>query len=283
MSIALHHAEWLNLMGTDISGPFPTMPVLEEFFPNGLDSIDATTTRPLRQAYGEWREAPASTLHTWVLFVLHELLELPEHDVGGGQSMPPQCLAELPEFNETVRPDYVLLEPAQGSKIRQPVMLISIYKPGIRLEAPLAGSRSSWSPAQRMAKLCKAGKVSLGLVTDGERWMLVHAPWGQTVTYVSWYSAFWLEEPLTLRAFITLLHHRRFFGLTEEEALPRLMERSAHEQHRVTDTLGRQVRSAMTELLRAIDGIDRQAQRTRAIPLFKHIHPPLCSMKRRSP
>lgn len=51
------------------------------------------------------------------------------------------------------------------------------------------------------------------------------------------------------------------------------MERSAHEQHRVTDTLGRQVRSAMTELLRAVDNIDRHAAITGGIPLIIHIQP----------
>ena len=273
MSITQHHSEWLSLMSGDVSGPFLTMPVLEELLPNGLDTIDSSITRPVRQACDDWISNPVGIQHAWVNFVLQSVLEFPASDLVSDQSIPPHCLAELPEFAETVRPDYALLEPAQGSKQREPVLLITVYKPGTKLEVPLAGSRSTWSPAQRMAELCKSSKVPLGLVTDGERWMLVHAPWGQTVSYVSWYASLWLEEPLTLRAFITLLHHRRFFGLTEEETLLKLMERSANEQHRVTDALGRQVRSAMTELLRAVDTIDRQATVTGGIPLIIHIQP----------
>ena len=47
--------------------------------------------------------------------------------------------------------------------------------------------------------------VALGLVTNGEHWMLVFAPRGETTGYASWYGALWLDEPITLRAFHSLL------------------------------------------------------------------------------
>ncbi|MBO0237181.1 hypothetical protein, partial [Vibrio parahaemolyticus] len=74
----------------------------------------------------------------------------------------------------------------------------------------------------------------LGLVTDGERWMLVHAPVGSVATFASWYARLWGQEPDTLRAFVSFLGVRRAFG-PEEERLPALFERSLEHQDEVTD------------------------------------------------
>ena len=45
MSIARHHAEWLSLI--EISGPFLSMPVLLDIFPQGLDAHDPDLSRVL--------------------------------------------------------------------------------------------------------------------------------------------------------------------------------------------------------------------------------------------
>ena len=71
--------------------------------------------------------------------------------------------------------------------------------------------------------------VRLGLVTNGEHWMLVDAPKGETTGYASWYANLWLEEPITLRAFRTLLGADRFFGVPEDETLEALLDKSADE------------------------------------------------------
>ncbi|MGL4551651.1 MAG: hypothetical protein ACRC33_10720, partial [Gemmataceae bacterium] len=54
MSIARHHAEWLSLLET--SGPFLSMPVLLEAFPQGLDAHDADHHRRMRVGHGEWED-----------------------------------------------------------------------------------------------------------------------------------------------------------------------------------------------------------------------------------
>ena len=54
MSIARHHAEWLSLLET--SGPFLSMPVLLEAFPQGLDAHDPEHHRMLRFGHGEWED-----------------------------------------------------------------------------------------------------------------------------------------------------------------------------------------------------------------------------------
>ena len=55
MSTTSVHDDWLSLI--EISGPFLAVPVLKEAFPQGLEELDATKRKRLRQAYEEWREA----------------------------------------------------------------------------------------------------------------------------------------------------------------------------------------------------------------------------------
>ena len=123
----------------------------------------------------------------------------------------------------------------------------------------LPGRRCAWSTARRMAELCRASGVTLGLVSDGRQFMLVHACQNKTTTFVTWEADIWLEERITLRSFVTLLHRRRFFSLAEAQTLPCLLEKSADAQQSVTDKLGLQVRGAITEFLRALDRLDRNA------------------------
>ena len=82
----------------------------------------------------------------------------------------------------------------------------------------------------------------LGLVTNGEQWMLVDAPKGETTGFASWFASLWFEEPLTLRAFRTLLGVHRFFAVPDDETLEAMLKESATNQQEVTDRLGYQVR-----------------------------------------
>ena len=74
MSVARHHAEWLSLL--EISGPFLSMPVLLQAFPQGLDARDAAQAGELRAAYEEWADnqgglRPEPEIHAaWVRYVL---------------------------------------------------------------------------------------------------------------------------------------------------------------------------------------------------------------------
>ncbi|MGZ0174951.1 MAG: Eco57I restriction-modification methylase domain-containing protein, partial [Planctomycetales bacterium] len=99
--------------------------------------------------------------------------------------------------------------------------------------------------------------VPLGLVTNGDQWMVVYAPPSETSGYASWYSTLWLEEQKTLAAFRTLLSLHRFFGVPDDQMLvPMLAESAAHQQE-VTDQLGSQVRSAVEILIQSLDRADQ--------------------------
>ncbi|MDW8217291.1 MAG: hypothetical protein RML57_06785 [Acidobacteriota bacterium] len=112
-----------------------------------------------------------------------------------------------------------------------------------------------------MTTLLHGVGLRLGLVTNGEHWRLVPAPRGETAGLASWYAMLWLEEPLTLRAFRSLLRARRFFGVPDDETLEALLAKSAARQQDVTDQLGDQVRRAVEVLVRALDRADQDAGR----------------------
>ncbi|MEI7768496.1 MAG: type IIL restriction-modification enzyme MmeI, partial [Chloroflexales bacterium] len=110
----------------------------------------------------------------------------------------------------------------------------------------------------RMMALLHGTGVRLGLVTNGEQWMLVDAPRGETTGFVTWHARLWLEEPLTLRAFASLLGAHMLFGRPENASLEALLTASASDQQELTDQLGLQVRQAVELLVSAIDAADRE-------------------------
>jgi len=142
-----------------------------------------------------------------------------------------------------------------------PRLLVQVYPPTQALEKPIAGRHWKASPATRMMELLHATDVRLGLITNGEHWMLVDAPKGETTGFASWYATLWSEEPLTLRAFRSLLGVSRFFSVADDETLEAMLAESATHQQEVTDRLGYQVREAVEEIIRALDRIDQDERR----------------------
>src|SRR5579875_2948822 len=253
MSIARHHAEWLSLV--EVSGPFLSMPVLLEAFRDGLEAHDPDHHRLLRLAHDEWEAKPnnPATHNAWIRFVLRKTLDFAPEALLEGQAIPQTLHAEVAEQHEILRPDLVLKEPATS----KPRLLIQMYPASQDLTKPVPGLSWKASPDTRMTELLHKTGVRLGLVTNGERWMLVDAPRGETTGFASWYATLWLEEPITLRAFRSLLGLHRFFGVDEKETLERLLEKSAANQQEVTDQLGYQVRRAVEVLIQSLDRADQ--------------------------
>ena len=205
MSIARHHAEWLSLV--PVSGPFLSLPVLMEAFNTGLEPHDPEHSRLMRQEYGNWLEAmerrrgDPEPHRQWIGFVLRSTLDLDERVLAEGQAIPQTLQVEIPEHGELLRPSTVVDDP--GTK--KPRMLVQTYPRSQELTSYVADSPWKASPDTRMTDLLHGTGVRLGLVTNGEHWMLVDAPKGETTGYASWYASLWLEEPITLQAFRTLL------------------------------------------------------------------------------
>lgn len=253
--------EWLNLL--EVSGPFLAVPVLREVFPQGLEELDASHAKRLRSAYEEWRDAvdgddaDRDKLHTaWIDEVLRTALEADDSLLKPGKDVPTSVVA-LPEHDTTITPELVFIDPTHGGAVLAPV---HVFPPDTDLSASMKFGGLSCSPGDRMAMHLRALSVSFGLVTNGERWMLVHAPTGQVATFASWYARIWGQEPATLRAFVSLIGVRRFFAPAQDR-LPALFERSLKHQDEVTDALGDQVRRAIEVLVQALDRADQDRNR----------------------
>lgn len=266
MSAPSVHDDWLSLI--EISGPFLAVPVLKEAFPQGLEELDATKRKRLRQAYEEWREAleledaQFAELHVaWIDEVLSRGLELDEDGKGDVLKRADWCAANLqaslPEHGVTLSPDLAVIDEQRANK---PLLLIQTYSQDVDLDATLKQDGWAATPADRMVALCRFLGCRLGLVTNGERWMLVDAPVGAVTTFASWYARIWSQEPITLQAFVHLLGIRRFF-VDETEQLPALFDRSLKFQDEVTDALGEQVRRAVEVLIQTLDKADQDRNR----------------------
>ncbi|MGE3440418.1 MAG: type IIL restriction-modification enzyme MmeI, partial [Blastocatellales bacterium] len=268
MSVPRQHAEWLNLI--DINGPFLTVEVLMRAFPQGLDGLDTETARMIRSAYLEWEDNlqqrhPDQSVHrAWIELVLKRLLEYGDNVLLEGQSIPDGISANEAVHGETLRPDYVLANPnspAGRLESGKPRLLIKTYPANQELEKPIAKARWKASPATRMMELLHATSAQLGLVTNGQQWMLVNAPRGESAGFITWYANLWLEEKSTLQAFRSLLHARRFFGVAEAQTIEALLKESAQNRQEVTDRLGYQVRRALEVFVQTIDRIDKDRGR----------------------
>jgi hypothetical protein len=184
-------------------GRFSACKCCWRLFPTGLDAHDADRFRALRAAYEEWldyRSDPA--IHrAWVSWVLTDLLEFPDEVLLSGQGISPALKVTFAEHQLTLRPDWVVVEPDGG----KPRLLVQVVPTEQGLEKTYRGSRWKASPATGMMELLHATDVRLGLLTNGEQWMLVNAPRGEATGFISWYGNLWLEEKLTLRAFQSLL------------------------------------------------------------------------------
>lgn len=248
--------EWLSLV--DVSGPSLASSILEEVFPQGLEKVETPRRQRLRAAYDEWRDAvdecdpDIDDLHTaWTRMVIQEALEYEDGVLVPRERLGHEVVYRTPEHGVEVAPDFAV----RGND-GKPRLLIAIHPPGTDLEKPLRGDRWPASPAERMTLLCRVNGTRVGLVTNGEQWMLVNAPIGSTSGYASWFARLWWHEPVTLKAFVSLLGVRRCFG-PPEETLDRLLERSISFQEEVTDTLGEQVRRAVEVLIQALGRADQ--------------------------
>lgn len=238
--------------------------MLLRVFPQGLDAIDSELARNVRLAYEEWADnqysrRPDRAIHTaWIRFVLREVLEFDEQTLVDGPAIPEPIKATLLEHGEVLRPDLVVQRVGHADPIR---MLIQIVPAGQDLNKPLAGKHWKASPATRMMELLHATDIRLGLVTDGEQWLLVNAPRGETTGFATWYANLWIEERITLQSFRSLLHASRFFSVAPNETIESLIADSAANQQDVTDQLGYQVREAVEVLVQSLDRIDKDRHR----------------------
>lgn len=236
-SIARHHADWLRLVET--SGPFLSMPVLLRAFPQGLERHDPGVRTELEEAYAQWcapdrkTEADSRAIHrAWIIHVLRRTLGFPEEVLLQDQAIPSSLIVHVREHCEVLSPNIAIANPAGRPDAGRARLLVRWYDARQDLEKAVPGSHWVASPVTRMVELLRASDVRLGLLTNGEHWMLVHAPRGETSGTAGFWAHLWLEEKVTLQAFRSLLGVERFFNQPDSDTLEGLLKESAHDSRR---------------------------------------------------
>ena len=250
--------EWLRLI--DVSGPFLSATALDAAFPSGLDALDKRVKRELAHYYDEWQTAQdrhssdLAALHeAWCDAVLHTGLGFRDKYLLHGAGWSVTGEGGIGTFS----PDRALK--IFGDKVD---LFVKFLPPGILPNGRDASGEWKDTFVEKMTRLCRLHGTRLGLVTNGEQWVLVNATQGGALSgSATWYARLWFQEDSTLRAFIALLGFDRFTG-APDKTLPRLLDESLEHLDEVTDTLGKQVMTAVEVLLEGLDRADLDSGRT---------------------
>ncbi|WP_234432990.1 Eco57I restriction-modification methylase domain-containing protein [Streptomyces sp. NRRL S-1824] len=265
------HQEWLDL--TEVSGPFLTMPVLRQAWPQ-LDTLEKDERARLRARHADWQNDTTAGRDEWVAYVLRSLL-------GWGDALTlrqgesddlglDRLTLHVPEHGAVLCPDFALVEPGTDlatepntAAAAKRVRLLGTTVPAGTVPTSRAAAGGDWAaaPADRLARLLRHHDIPLGLVTDGRWWCLVWAPIGGVTTTAVFDTIGWNEaaERNVVRAFVSLLRRRRFFEYEEAETLIGLLKASLAAGEDVTEALGIQVRQAVELLVDAIGRADVRA------------------------
>ncbi|MFN9425497.1 MAG: Eco57I restriction-modification methylase domain-containing protein, partial [Cyanobacteriota bacterium] len=166
----------------------------------------------------------------------------------------------LDDYNEVLRPDWIIPEPSQGDGPLKAQMLVQELPLGTPFDALPKGAdgRRSWEATaqQRLERLLKESEHPIGVLWNGSALRLVYAPRGES----SGHLTFPLEPMTTvdgrpmLAALQMLLGPDRLFeGGASNTRLRPLMEQSRKEQNEVSTRLAEQVLEALWILLRGFD------------------------------
>jgi hypothetical protein len=253
------HADWRTLL--EPTEPFITLPVLKRAFPDGLPPVPAATRAGVRARLKETSLADPVEQRAWVDWALRGLLEHGPRLKAGGE-VPAALEHAVPERGVVLRPDFAVVGSRAPGEAGDdvPRLLVRVVPAGEPI-AERAGT-DGWaaSHVERMRLLCKACGCELGVVTDGDRWVLVWAPNGETGGHATFTASLFAPEPAVLDAFVALLGARRFFGGRRGDHLEALFRESAGAEEEVTNRLGEQVRGAVELLVNALARPDRDSR-----------------------
>jgi N-6 DNA Methylase len=172
-----------------------------------------------------------------------------------GEPIPPELEVALPEYGETLRPDFAVRErdPLDGTAPWQ--VLVRVLDVGEDFDRDVrAGGKLEASARGRMERLLRETGVPAGLLVNGRAIRLISAPRGE--------SSGWLDFKVSEmtqtagRAISTalrlLLSEQRLLTLPREQRLAALLDASRRFQNEVSEKLAVQVLHALYELLRGL-------------------------------
>lgn len=254
-SAAQLHQDWLAQVETD--GPFLSLPVLKDMWPNGMEPLSDVDDRlvTFKENHAAWEQAfdrsrngsaeqYADVARSWVDVVLDVLAGWEGHRFAADE-LSEDLVVRSPGETIPVRPDGAL-----RGRDGELACLLRVVPPTDSLHA---AGLDGWSASEvdRMAALLRKADVAVGVVTDGRWWALVWAGEGTTTGSGVVDALSWREEGRLRDAFLTLVSASTLRHANPERRLPRLFERSVLEAEEITEALGVQVRKSVELLVQA--------------------------------
>ncbi len=169
------------------------------------------------------------------------------------QPIPSDLELSLPEYGETLRPDFAVREPepTDGGPAWQ--LLVRVLEPGEEFDRPSCGKGGlEISAHSRMERLLRQTSVPAGLLFNGCTLRLISAPHGESSGWLDFHVADMVQtagRPI-LAALRLLLNQARLLSLPRAKRLAALLAASRKFQNDVSERLAEQVLHALYELLR---------------------------------
>jgi hypothetical protein len=184
------------------------------------------------------------------------------------EPIPPELEVALPDYGETLRPDFAVRErdPADGAP---PWQLLITALDGTDFDTVTrAGGHLEASAHGRMERLLRETGVPAGLLFNGRALRLISAPRGESSGWLEFHVAAMVQNagrPIST-AMRLLLREPRLLTLPRKQRLSTLLADSRKFQNEVSEKLAEQVLHALYELLRgfqaAHDASGRELLRT---------------------
>ena len=180
-----------------------------------------------------------------------------------GCPIPPELELPLPEYGETLVPDFAVKErdPRDGCPPWQ--LLVQLADPGTDLDHAVVGKGGlEASPHGRLERLLRGTRVPAGVLFDGRVIRLVSAPRGESSGWMDFRVNDMLPtagRPLCA-ALRLLLRETRLLALPKKQRLVGLLEASRKYQNVVSERLSEQVLHGLHELLRGFQSAHEKSQ-----------------------
>ena len=253
----LAHLEWLGFVqptGLVVSAPAldKAGAVLQRSDQEGQRRLQAAVEYR-RVGSGDEPSALLPDFETFARAVLDWSFSPNGYAGGSGAPMPEDLSLHLPDYGETLRPDFAVRErdPDDGGPAWQ--LPVQTLEPGQDFDRVAAGAgRLEASPHSRLERLLRTTRVPAGLLFNGRALRLVSAPHGESSGWMDFNVADMLlvaGRPICT-ALRLLLNERRLLALPREQRLAALLADSRKYQNEVSEKLARQVLHALYELLR---------------------------------
>ena len=201
---------------------------------------------------------------------LEEMLELTPDLFDTGDDLPPELSLDVPEADQVLRPTLALkkqfdIEVPEGTDATEAAKAGAAYEMlvwdlaethtdgiGLSLDKPEEVTGDwRYPPTAKFDRLLRHVRVPIGLLTNRDELRLIYAPHGESTGHITFRLSDMAEvggRPI-LDAFVSLLSVQRFFGVSEEVAVPALLSDSRKHQAGVTTELAEQVFDALQVLL----------------------------------